>query len=182
MLFDFLLSLCDTWNWLTCSTCNVFYDQVFLLLCQLTVEAVKEKMWKKCGTSVNSMGLELYDEMGAKVSELSDNSRPLGFYSPQDGLVDYTLVVFLFICNGSIMLWEVNKVITNNSACFDLCSASCFALLLLWGTYGCSMLLTSVGSLHSCIYNDIGLINKCHPYAMLVLLNMQEVYGTSGLP
>ncbi|KAG5549735.1 hypothetical protein RHGRI_014886 [Rhododendron griersonianum] len=52
---------------------------------QLTVEAVKEKMWKKCGTSVNSMGLELYDEMGAKVSELSDNSRPLGFYSPQDG-------------------------------------------------------------------------------------------------
>ncbi|KAG5549736.1 hypothetical protein RHGRI_014886 [Rhododendron griersonianum] len=51
----------------------------------LTVEAVKEKMWKKCGTSVNSMGLELYDEMGAKVSELSDNSRPLGFYSPQDG-------------------------------------------------------------------------------------------------
>lgn len=77
----------------------MFYDQVFLLLCQLTVEAVKEKMWKKCGTSVNSMGLELYDEMGAKVSELSDNSKPLGFYSPQDGLVDYTLVVFLFICN-----------------------------------------------------------------------------------
>ncbi|XP_058214362.1 tubulin-folding cofactor B-like isoform X2 [Rhododendron vialii] len=52
---------------------------------QLTVKAVKEKMWKKCGTSVNSMGLELYDDMGAKISELSDNSRPLGFYSPQDG-------------------------------------------------------------------------------------------------
>lgn len=52
---------------------------------QMTIEAVKEKMWKKCGTSVNSMGLELYDEMGAKISELSDNSRPLGFYSPQDG-------------------------------------------------------------------------------------------------
>ncbi|XP_058214361.1 tubulin-folding cofactor B-like isoform X1 [Rhododendron vialii] len=54
---------------------------------QLTVKAVKEKMWKKCGTSVNSMGLELYDDMGAKISELSDNSRPLGFYSPQDGRI-----------------------------------------------------------------------------------------------
>ncbi|KAL2460288.1 Tubulin-folding cofactor B [Abeliophyllum distichum] len=52
---------------------------------QMTVEAVKEKLWKKCGTSVNSMFLELYDDTGAKVSDLGDNMRPLGFYSPQDG-------------------------------------------------------------------------------------------------
>ncbi|KAI8014937.1 Tubulin-folding cofactor B [Camellia lanceoleosa] len=45
----------------------------------------KEKLWKKCGTSVNSMCLELYDDMGAKISDMSDNLRPLGFYSPQDG-------------------------------------------------------------------------------------------------
>ncbi|XP_009790481.1 tubulin-folding cofactor B-like [Nicotiana tabacum] len=51
---------------------------------QMTVEAVKEKLWKKCGTSVNSMSLELYDETGAKISVLSDNARPLGFYSPLD--------------------------------------------------------------------------------------------------
>lgn len=52
---------------------------------QMTVEAVKEKLWKKCGTSVNSMNLDLFDDAGAKISSLTDNSRPLGFYSPQDG-------------------------------------------------------------------------------------------------
>lgn len=53
----------------------------------MSVEAVKDKLWKKCGTSVNSMSLELYDETGTKISVLSDNARPLGFYSPLDGLV-----------------------------------------------------------------------------------------------
>ncbi|XP_057788212.1 tubulin-folding cofactor B [Salvia miltiorrhiza] len=52
---------------------------------QMTVEAVKDKLWKKCGTSVESMCLELYDDTGAKVSDLADNTRPFGFYSPQDG-------------------------------------------------------------------------------------------------
>uniref|UniRef100_M4EZ55 Ubiquitin-like domain-containing protein n=1 Tax=Brassica campestris TaxID=3711 RepID=M4EZ55_BRACM len=42
-------------------------------------------MWKKCGTSVNAMALELYDESGSKFAALSDDSRPLGFYSPFDG-------------------------------------------------------------------------------------------------
>lgn len=60
----------------------------------MTVEAVKEKLWKKCGTSVNSMCLELYDDTGAKISELSDNLRPLGFYAPLDGLVESTLLTF----------------------------------------------------------------------------------------
>ncbi|KAJ7976641.1 tubulin folding cofactor B [Quillaja saponaria] len=52
---------------------------------QMTVESVKEKLWKKSGTSVNSMNLELYDDTGNKISYLTDNSRPLGFYSPLDG-------------------------------------------------------------------------------------------------
>nr|2KJ6_A Chain A, Tubulin folding cofactor B [Arabidopsis thaliana] len=52
---------------------------------QMSVEAVKEKLWKKCGTSVNSMALELYDDSGSKVAVLSDDSRPLGFFSPFDG-------------------------------------------------------------------------------------------------
>ncbi|XP_052179888.1 tubulin-folding cofactor B-like [Diospyros lotus] len=52
---------------------------------QMTIEAVKEKLWKKTGTSVNSMCVELYDDSRTKISDLSDNSRPLGFYSPQDG-------------------------------------------------------------------------------------------------
>lgn len=53
----------------------------------MMVEAVKEKLWKKCGTSVNSMCLELYDDSGSKISDLSDNTVPLGFHSPLDGLV-----------------------------------------------------------------------------------------------
>ena len=51
------------------------------------MEAVKEKLWRKCGTSVNSMQLELYDDANSKISSLTDDSRPLGFYSPYDGLV-----------------------------------------------------------------------------------------------
>lgn len=52
---------------------------------QMTVESVKEKLWKKCGTSVDSMLLELYDDTGDKVCDLNDNMRPLGYFSPQDG-------------------------------------------------------------------------------------------------
>ncbi|KAJ4701122.1 tubulin folding cofactor B [Melia azedarach] len=52
---------------------------------QMSVESVKEKLWKKCGTSVSSMCVELYDDTNTKLSDLNDNSRPLGFYSPLDG-------------------------------------------------------------------------------------------------
>ncbi|KAH7557151.1 hypothetical protein JRO89_XS11G0060600 [Xanthoceras sorbifolium] len=52
---------------------------------QMSVESVKEKLWRKCGTSVDSMSLQLYDDANTKFSDLSDNSRPLGFYSPLDG-------------------------------------------------------------------------------------------------
>ncbi|KDP37819.1 hypothetical protein JCGZ_06721 [Jatropha curcas] len=52
---------------------------------QSTVESVKEKLWKKCGTAVNSMSLELYDDTNSKISDLTYDFRPLGFYSPLDG-------------------------------------------------------------------------------------------------
>lgn len=52
---------------------------------QTSVEAVKEKLWRKCGTSTQSMRLELYDGTETKLCDLSDDFRPLGFYSPQDG-------------------------------------------------------------------------------------------------
>lgn len=60
----------------------------------MSVESVKEKLWKKCGTSVNSMHLELYDDTNYKISDLTDNSRPLGFYSPLDGLVFFICLLF----------------------------------------------------------------------------------------
>lgn len=52
---------------------------------KMSVEAVKDKLWKKCGTSVEAMALELYDESGSKVAFLSDDTKPLGFFSPFDG-------------------------------------------------------------------------------------------------
>uniref|UniRef100_A0A803MNQ6 CAP-Gly domain-containing protein n=1 Tax=Chenopodium quinoa TaxID=63459 RepID=A0A803MNQ6_CHEQI len=52
---------------------------------QVTVEAMKEKLWKKCGTTVDSMSLELYDDAGAKIADLTNNARSFGFYSPMDG-------------------------------------------------------------------------------------------------
>ncbi|WOK94575.1 tubulin-folding cofactor B [Canna indica] len=52
---------------------------------EMTVESVKEKLWKKCGTAVESMLLELYDDTGSKVCDVSDVMKPFGFYSPQEG-------------------------------------------------------------------------------------------------
>ncbi|KAH9607275.1 hypothetical protein KSS87_017323 [Heliosperma pusillum] len=52
---------------------------------QMSVEAVKDKLWKKCGTAVDSMSLEIYDAAASKIATLSDNSAPFGFYSPLNG-------------------------------------------------------------------------------------------------
>jgi tubulin-specific chaperone B len=49
------------------------------------VEEVKDKLWKKSGTAMDSMHLELYDDTGSKVGDLDENFRPLGFYSPHNG-------------------------------------------------------------------------------------------------
>lgn len=47
------------------------------------------------------MRLELYDISGAKVADLSDDSRPFGFFSPQDGCVDlppfFSVLLILFV-------------------------------------------------------------------------------------
>lgn len=70
------------------------FVQIFVSSHKMSVEAVKEKLWKKCGTSVNSMSLQLYDDTGAKIADISDNMRPFGFYSPLDGLV-LSLIFFI---------------------------------------------------------------------------------------
>ncbi|KAH9330040.1 hypothetical protein KI387_002148, partial [Taxus chinensis] len=50
-----------------------------------TIGAAKERLWKNCGTAVDSMLLQLFDDNDKKVSDMSEDSRPLGFYSPHDG-------------------------------------------------------------------------------------------------
>lgn len=71
------------------------------------MEAVKEKVWKKCGTSVDSMILELYDEDGSKVADPNDNSLPLGFFSPLDGLV----LFLIFNFHHSLHIFFLQKII-----------------------------------------------------------------------
>ena len=58
---------------------------------------MKEKLWKKCGTAVDSMHLELYDDARNKIADLSDNSKPLGFYSPLDGSVSLIILFFIYM-------------------------------------------------------------------------------------
>lgn len=52
---------------------------------QTTIEAIKERLRDRSGTSVESMYLQLYDEANHKICDLLDDFRPLGFYSPLDG-------------------------------------------------------------------------------------------------
>ncbi|PKA64763.1 ribosomal RNA methyltransferase Nop2 [Apostasia shenzhenica] len=68
----------------THSNIRTFSSDVRFFL-ETSVEAAKMKLWKKCGTSVDAMLLELYDDADSKICDLSDNARPLGFYSPLDG-------------------------------------------------------------------------------------------------
>ena len=75
----------------------------------MTVESVKEKLWRKCGTSVNSMCLELYDDIGAKISILDDNLRQLGFYSPQDGLVYLTYLMEVLQIK-LLFVWRIRQI------------------------------------------------------------------------
>eukprot|EP01018_Ginkgo_biloba_P034390 Gb_34569 [translate_table: standard] len=50
-----------------------------------TVGAAKERLWKNCGTRIDSMILQLFDDNDKKICDMDDDSRPLGFYSPHDG-------------------------------------------------------------------------------------------------
>ncbi|KAJ7537639.1 hypothetical protein O6H91_11G071900 [Diphasiastrum complanatum] len=51
----------------------------------ITVDNVKEKLSRQCGTTLDSMVLQLYDDNNTKICDLVEVSRPLGFYSPLEG-------------------------------------------------------------------------------------------------
>lgn len=95
---------------------------------QTVVESVKEKLWRKCGTSVGSMKLELYDDMGEKVCGLDDNARPLGFYSPHDGSVVFFffLLIVLKVCYVSVQFSKLyEKEASVDYGFEDKCLLSC---------------------------------------------------------
>ncbi|PWZ39056.1 hypothetical protein Zm00014a_012080 [Zea mays] len=52
---------------------------------QTTVEALKDKLWRKTGTTVASMRLQLRDDSGTKIADLDDDAAPLAAYAPYNG-------------------------------------------------------------------------------------------------
>merc|ERR1711968_117890 len=53
----------------------------------MLIGRVKEKLKNHCGTAVSAMVLQLKDPRGGMIAAMSDENRPLGFYSPQDGYI-----------------------------------------------------------------------------------------------
>uniref|UniRef100_A0A0E0KX91 CAP-Gly domain-containing protein n=1 Tax=Oryza punctata TaxID=4537 RepID=A0A0E0KX91_ORYPU len=52
---------------------------------QTSVESLKEKLWRKTGTSVAFMRLQLRDDTGAMIADLDHDDATLASYSPYDG-------------------------------------------------------------------------------------------------
>jgi len=52
-----------------------------------TIERVKERLQSHCGTSPSMMQLQLKDYTGKLVYEMNDDSKKLGYYSPEDGWI-----------------------------------------------------------------------------------------------
>jgi len=52
-----------------------------------TIERVKERLQSHCGTSPSMMQLQLKDYSGKVVYEMNDDSKKLGYYSPEDGWI-----------------------------------------------------------------------------------------------
>eukprot|EP00242_Pyramimonas_sp_CCMP2087_P017712 CAMPEP_0198210814 /NCGR_PEP_ID=MMETSP1445-20131203/22460_1 /TAXON_ID=36898 /ORGANISM="Pyramimonas sp., Strain CCMP2087" /LENGTH=286 /DNA_ID=CAMNT_0043884969 /DNA_START=117 /DNA_END=977 /DNA_ORIENTATION=+ len=50
-----------------------------------TIERVKERLQSHCGTSPSMMQLQLKDYSGQVVYDMADNTKMLGYYSPEDG-------------------------------------------------------------------------------------------------
>ena len=52
---------------------------------QMTIGAVKQKLMSHTGSSPCSMQLQLQDETGRLLGQMSNDDRMLGFFSPYDG-------------------------------------------------------------------------------------------------
>lgn len=70
-------------------------------MAQMTVAAVKQKLMSHTGSSPSSMQLQLKDETGRLLGQMSDDSRLLGFYSPYDG---YALFVRKSLSGPSLVI------------------------------------------------------------------------------
>ncbi|CAO2044373.1 unnamed protein product [Urochloa humidicola] len=69
----------------THSNLSTFAADIRISPQQTTVEALKDKLWRKTGTAVASMRLQLRDDTGAKLADLDDDAAHLAAYRPYTG-------------------------------------------------------------------------------------------------
>jgi len=77
---------------------------------QMTVMRLKEKLKAHCGTSVPAMQLHLKDERGNPLAVMTDESKKLGFYSPQDGYILHIKDTDPMSASANGWLEDVSKV------------------------------------------------------------------------
>lgn len=76
----------------------------------MSVGRVKEKLKNHCGTAVSAMLLQLKDPRGSLICAMVDESRPLGFYSPQDGFILHIIDQDPTSASANGWLEDVSKV------------------------------------------------------------------------
>jgi hypothetical protein len=81
---------------------------------QTSVEALKDKLWRKTGTSVAFMRLQLRDDTGAMIADLDHDDATLASYSPYDGLLNLLplLSSFSLLCQSHSRLISLGTVCT----------------------------------------------------------------------
>lgn len=97
----------------------------------VTIEGLKDKIRAHCGTSVGSMVLYLRYPDGRDITMLGDDSKMIGFYSPQDGWIVHVHDTDPYSLSANGGLENVNLV--RDTAGTVLTAASCHSKgLLRW--------------------------------------------------
>merc|ERR1719181_2645921 len=76
----------------------------------MTVLRVKEKLMSHVGSGISAMSLSLKDFNGRTMAHLSEDWRPLGFYSPEDGWVLHVTDLDPTSASANGWLEDVSKV------------------------------------------------------------------------
>jgi len=76
----------------------------------MTIDSVKSKLSFHCGTPPSAMVLELKNEQGRLLCTMSDDSKKLGFFSPQDGYIIHIIDTDPQSMSANGWLEDVSKV------------------------------------------------------------------------
>ena len=76
----------------------------------MTITRVKEKLMTHVGSNVSTMRLSLKDWDGSLVADMADDSKMLGYYSPEDGWTIHITDVDVNSASAGGWLEDVSKV------------------------------------------------------------------------